>query len=186
MKSKSACLAAGVLGAALATPACALDPVATVKINGTTGSFMEYAGPNPVGVGAVDTNKLFFIDEQTVDGVKSWYVFFDPKCKAVVDAEVTFSTAITGLITSTQGLLDTNAKYGIAGIDYQSVKHTGLEKRDIATFSGNTLTIHWKASDPGDHIRVMTAVPEPQTYALVLAGLGVMATVTRRRRAQAG
>ncbi len=185
MKLRQSSLAIGLACSVLAAPVYALDPIATtVKINGATGSFMEYSGGAAVGVGAVDTNKLFFVDEKSVDGVKSWYIFFDPKCRAAVDAEITFSNAITGLITSTQGLLNTDTKFGIAGIDYDSVKHTGLEKRDVATFSGNTLTIHWKAGDPGDHIRVMTAVPEPQTYALLLAGLGVMTLVARRRKAQ--
>jgi PEP-CTERM motif len=184
MTRRAVSLAAGVVFAATAIPAHALDPTATVKINGATGSFMEYAGSDPVGVGEVDTNKLFFIDEKTVDGVKSWYVFFDPKCKAAVYAEITFSNAITGLITTTKGLYDTNSVYGISGVDYESVKYTGLEKRDYATYSGNTLKIHWKAGDPGDHIRVMTAVPEPQTYALLLAGLGAMTLVARRRKAQ--
>lgn len=185
MALKPVPLLAFAAGVAISVPALALDPVATsVKINGADASFMEYAGSNPVGVGAVDTNKLFFIDEKTVDGVKAWYIFFDPKCKARVDAEITFSSVITGLITSTQGLLSSNPTYGIASVDYESVKYTGLEKRDFASFSGNTLTIHWKASDPGDHIRVLTAVPEPQTYALLLAGLGAMTLVARRRRAQ--
>lgn len=184
MQRHTVFLTAGVVCAALAAPAYALDPTATVKINGATASFMEYAGSDPVGVGAVDTNKLFFIDEKTVDGVKSWYVFFDPKCKAAVYAEITFSNVITGLITTTKALYDTNSVYGISGIDYESVKYTGLEKRDYASFSGNTLKIHWKAGDPGDHIRVLTAVPEPQTYALLLAGLGAMTLVARRRHAQ--
>jgi hypothetical protein len=30
---------------------------------------------------------------------------------------------------------------------------------------------------------VMTAVPEPETYAMLLAGMGLLATIARRRKA---
>ena len=52
----------------------------------------------------------------------------------------------------------------------------------IVNMSGSTLTLAWNASDPGDHVRILTAVPEPQTYALMLAGLGMTAWFARRRR----
>lgn len=187
MKRESVCLAAGVVCAAMAASANALAPVATtVTINGASGSFMEFQAPNSlaVGHGEVDTNTLFFIKEEIRGNQQSWYVFFDPKCRGWVDAEITFSNTITGLFTSTQALLDTS-DFQRGDIKYVSVPHTGLEKRDYAEGLGsNTLKIHWHASDPGDHIRVTTAIPEPQTYALLLAGLGVMTLVARRRKAQ--
>ena len=46
------------------------------------------------------------------------------------------------------------------------------------------LTINWRANDPGDHIRVFTlaaAVPEPETYALYMAGLLAVGFIARRR-----
>ncbi len=43
------------------------------------------------------------------------------------------------------------------------------------------LTLDWNASNPGDHIRVLTAVPEPGTYALMAAGLLAVAGIARRR-----
>ncbi len=172
MNLKSAGIAVGTAVALTATGA-AHAISATGKINGSAASFsfkdyLERDLRPEVGNGHVDENTLFFIKEQEVKGVQSWYIFFDPKCKATVHAEITFSNAITGRITSTQGLFDTNDDYGLDGIDYYSDtdKHTGLEKRDLkyTSYSGNTLTIHWKAGDPGDHMRVMsTPIPEPQT-----------------------
>jgi hypothetical protein len=45
------------------------------------------------------------------------------------------------------------------------------------------LTIDWRHR-PGDHIRVFTlatAVPEPETYALFMAGLLAVGFIARRR-----
>ena len=71
----------------------------------------------------------------------------------------------------------------MAGINYGGVPRTGLEaSRDFYAVSGNTLTIDWKASDPGDHIRVLTSIPEPQTYAMLIMGLGALTFVARRRK----
>jgi len=55
-------------------------------------------------------------------------------------------------------------------------------------------TTFWGAGQQGtddegwgiDNVKVsVTAVPEPETYALFLAGLGVMGAVARRRKAKA-
>jgi len=45
----------------------------------------------------------------------------------------------------------------------------------------NALAIEWSASDPGDHIRVITAVPEPQTWALMLSGFALLGLAAGRR-----
>ena len=71
--------------------------------------------------------------------------------------------------------LDT-AALGKPGVNYDySNPSIGLEVVDksATSFTGSTLTLAWNASDPGDHVRILTAVPEPQTYALMLAGLGM-------------
>lgn len=155
------------------------------------GSFLDFAfeaypGTAKVGMGAVDMDKLFFFEERTVGTTQSWYIFFDPTCVTSVDALITFSTAITGIDRTTPQLGFSDPTYGIGNpfTDvYATRKHTGLEKRDVAIVSGNQLEIHWKAGDPGDHLRVYTAslVPEPRTYALLLAGLGVVCGMTRGR-----
>jgi hypothetical protein len=61
--------------------------------------------------------------------------------------------------------------------------NTGLESNDAATFVGNVVTFNFTANDPGDHIRVLTVVPEPSTYALLATGLAGLALARRRRRA---
>ena len=108
--------------------AVAANPMATGTINGTALTFEEFAATTQIGIGLVDTNKLFFIDEQTVENVKSWYIFFDPACRGVVHAEITFSDAISDLIISRTQLDGTNGTYGKTGINYGSVPRTGLEE----------------------------------------------------------
>ena len=79
------------------------------------------------------------------------------------------------------------AGFGKSGVSYDySRSAVGLEATDRAntSFSGEVLSLRWNASNPGDHVRVFTAaIPEPQTYALMLAGLAAVGFMARRRRA---
>ncbi|MEQ1806567.1 MAG: PEP-CTERM sorting domain-containing protein [Burkholderiaceae bacterium] len=155
-------------------------------------SFLSYDSKVPVGVGQVDTNSLFFIKEKTgtyeSQYVQSWYIFFDPSCVAVVDANITFSGGILGIDRTSKDLGLSTKAFGSNDTVYGMQRHTGLENRDskntyVLGTDASTLHIHWKAGDPGDHIRVYTVAhaPEPGTYALMLAGLGVLGAVARRR-----
>jgi len=58
---------------------------------------------------------------------------------------------------------------------------------DVAwSFTGNTLTVDWLGTDSeGLHsvsFQMAAAVPEPETYAMLLAGLGLLGFVARRRK----
>jgi hypothetical protein len=171
-------------------------PVASGLPAGYT--FSEYSGAAPVGAGLIDTDSvLWFIDEQAVAGVKSWYVFFDPLDTQRISGTITFDTPIVDVLTTKAQLDSTNATYGIDvdhdGIfdDYTTSFLIGLERGDRITWTpgGNTVTIDWGTSDPGDHIRVLTEartppVPEPETWALFAAGLAALG-LRGRRAAQA-
>lgn len=181
MKSR---LAAGFAAFCLAATAQAADPTAVITTAGV--SFAEYSSPTPVGQGQVDDSTLYFIDELTGPLGKAWYIFFDPHGPGPVTATITFESAITGIFTTKADLDGSNATYGAPGINYGTSTLIGLEDRtDAYTIVGNVLTIDWRAIDPGDHVRVftqVTVVPEPETYALLMAGLLAVGFVARRRQ----
>lgn len=181
MKSR---LAAAFAAFCLVAGAQAADPTVDSLTPGL--SFAEYSSPTPVGQGQVDSDTLWFIDEQTGPLGKAWYIFFDPAEGLDVFANITFDAPITGVFSTRADLDGSNATYGAPGINYGTSFFIGLEDRtDAFTIVGNVLTIDWRAVDPGDHIRVftqVTVVPEPETYALLMAGLLAMGFVSRRRR----
>jgi guanyl-specific ribonuclease Sa len=59
-----------------------------------------------------------------------------------------------------------------------NVKTVGNELITKVTFTSNGMAFET------DNHAFVTAVPEPETYAMLLAGLGLMATVARRRKAK--
>lgn len=155
--------------------------------------FSNYTGAAAVGAGLVDTRDvLFFIDEKTVAGLKSWYIFFDPAGVQSIAGTITFDTPIVGVL-ATRALLDgSNATYGIDvdsdGMlnDYATSLFIAPEPSDLTAWSagGNTVTIDWRTVDPGDHIRVLVeanAVPEPGTLGLAATGVALLAWGRRRK-----
>ena len=115
--------------------------------------------------------------------MKSWFVFFDPKKSSNMKGSVSFDQSILHVLDNKADLIATPA-FGKPGTTYNySNNLIGLEKgdRDKTSFAGDTLNFNWTASSPGDHIRVMTAVPEPGSYALMAGGLGALGFVARRR-----
>ncbi len=142
----------------------------------STGSFDS----NPVGVttaaGAAVTSlgAPFYNPPQPTS-------FFDPirgSGTLVFDSGYQYSS-----FTSTR--IPFSASAGIIGL--QLALADGLHY-GFAEFAGTYLTSYGFESAPGVGIDVGAAlaapVPEPETYALLLAGLGVMGMITRRRKAR--
>jgi hypothetical protein len=171
--------------AVLAAPALAADPSATLNRG-----WIEYAGSQAVGNNKVQDDKnAYWIFEGAGtwmgQAVNSWFVFWDPRSSLPLKGSIDFDNKILFVHDDQSGLKATEGfnKTGL-GYDY-SAKLVGLEEADAkhTSWAGNTLTLKWNASNPGDHIRVMTAVPEPASYAMFGAGLLALGFMARRRRA---
>jgi hypothetical protein len=186
-------LALAVLALAMsATSVHAADPTAVIVDSSVPDlTFQEYTGSQAVGEGRVNSDVLYFIDEQIGPFGKSWYIFFDPLRTESVSATITFSDMIAGVFIDKTDLDASNQTYGAAGITYGTSSLIGLEPRtDSLSFSGNQLTINLVSNSPGDHFRVFTAspVPEPGAASVLAAGLVLVvlsAQRTRRKRAPA-
>lgn len=176
-------LAAALVAGAL--PAHAADPTASLDR-----SFAEYTGAGPIGNNNLESNAFYWLFESTLvyagQAVNSWFLIWEPQ-RARVRGTVTFDAPILYMFDDQAGIVATSS-FGNPGVtyDYSNVS-IGLEALDRSgtSISGATLTLAWNGADPGDHVRIMTAaVPEPQTYALLAAGLGAIGWVTRRRRSR--
>lgn len=154
-------------------------------------SFKDWLTVNNAAVGngkVDDSNVVYFLKEKSVGGFQSWLIFFDPSGTQSVSGSVTFADPISFLYTTKASIDASTAIYGLASVTYQTSNAIGLETNDAASFVGNTLSFSWHASDPGDHVRVLTraadpnvVVPEPSTYAMLGLGMLVMAGIARRR-----
>jgi hypothetical protein len=155
-----------------------------------------------VGNNSINENVLYAFDEQqnvllgsalnidVVAGsiaagvrVASHYLAFDPpppRTRAV-EATVTFNRKILGLIITKANLDASNAVVGLSSIFYDTDRLIGLELGDTVSFSNDMTTLNWRASDPGDHIRVITAsVPLPAGGLLLIGGLGALVLMRRK------
>ncbi len=158
-------------------------------------SVQAYSGSAAVNAGNLDiSDNLFYIREQQVGGVQSWYLFYDPQGRANVQATLDFGAPILDVITTSRGLADSVGTYGVDvdgdGVfdDYATRTLMGLENGDTVnwTLGGSTLAINWSAIDPGDHVRVLVqAVPEPGSLALAALALGGLLLTGRRARTKA-
>lgn len=154
-------------------------------------SFTDWLTVNNAAVGngqVDDRDVVYYLKEKSVGGFQSWLIFFDPSGTQSVSGSVTFANPISFLYTSKAAVDASTAIYGLGSVTYQTSNDIGLEGNDAAAFAGSTLSFNWTASDPGDHVRVLTrdadpniVVPEPTTYAMLGLGLLALAGVARRR-----
>lgn len=179
----------GALVLALTCGAARAEPVA-VELDAAV-QLAPYVGVSPLGVGAVDVDaRLYFVREQRIGHVQSWLLFFDPRRPARLVGTIDFGQPILGVLTGSAELLQSQSRWGIDidvdGLfdDYGAARAMGLESQDrVDWLAGDSwLTLDWVASDPGDMVRVFSAVPEPASWTLAALALAAAAAARSRRR----
>ena len=118
--------------------------------------------------------------------VASHYVFFDPAGSTNVQGWVEFDSDIIAVIVTTN-LLASSDYLANTGVSYLNPGARGLEPNQdfITNVTNRKIFINFRASTPGDYIRVLTqfspaAVPEPGS--LFLFGAGLLAIKLGRRK----
>ncbi len=102
--------------------------------------------------------------------VASHYIFFDPHKSTSQTGSVSFDANVLGILDTTDSLFATDY-LAQNSITYLNPKLRGLESRDKVEFdvlNPMRIKIDWRASSPGDYIRVITEtsptaamVPDP-------------------------
>ncbi|MFZ4689996.1 MAG: PEPxxWA-CTERM sorting domain-containing protein [Polymorphobacter sp.] len=116
-------------------------------------------------------------------GVNSHLIFADPAAAGtnIASGSITFRTKIRGVILLRSNLLASNATFNNGLTTYGTMQ--GTEASDILSFNGNVLNYSFfNSAATTDMIRVLTAVPEPQTWAMLVAGFGLIGVAARRRK----
>lgn len=125
--------------------------------------------------------------------VNSHLIIMDPVGGTrTASGSVTFNGRILGIILHESGrqganFLATNTTLGRVGTTYGTM-HSGLDGApDAYSIGGSgdkTLTFSFHAAaTSADFVRVITAVPEPRSWAMMLTGFGMVGFGMRRRRA---
>lgn len=162
------------------------SPVADLNV-----AFTEFSGPSAIGNNNLnDDGSLYWVYEgQGVwmgEAVHSWFLAWDPLRELTATGTITFDRPIVSLL-GTRSLLLGSAYLGSPSVTYDySNLAVGLENGDIlnTSFSGSVLSVSWTAAIPGDHARILTQVPEPATWSLVLGGLVAIGLLSGRRIAE--
>jgi hypothetical protein len=193
LSTVAALLLAGTANAAVVDVTITAPPGAT---------WIDYTGTGPIGDDSFDMNgNIYTMNEQknvelgadvAVMGgviaagtkVDSHYVWFDPEDRLAGKADFTFTGKILGIIIGKAGLEATETVLGLADVTYLYPRLVGLEIGDFVISADNVLTINWRTSSPGDHIRVITAaVPVPAAGGLLALGLLGLGALRRRKSA---
>lgn len=127
-----------------------------------------------VGAGRVISSHMLFLNREA-DG---------PTRVGPYNATFTFSGNVLGVFADRAGQNATDALLG-NGIDYSGLtgqSARGLEGSDRYSISGDTITVRFTVTEPGDWLRVVTVAPVPIPAGAVLLPMGLAALGAMRRR----
>ena len=133
----------------------------------------------------LDRDLLFNVGGRAARGtrVSSHLIVFDAPSLMSATGSVTFSAPVLGILSSS-GRLFRSDFLGLPGVAYQMPAARGIEQStDAVGFSGRTVSFRFVTDSPGDSIRVVTAaVPEPGSWAMLIAGFGTIGALRRRQQ----
>jgi PEP-CTERM motif len=139
--------------------------------------FTPWTDAGPVGSATYASPELHWLRESSGlwddQLVQSWLLIWAPGGLARLTGQVDFGREIVGVL-DTRGDLRGTAGLGRPDVVYDfSHAAVGLETTDRrrTSFADSVLSVSWTAGDPGDHVRVLTVVPEPATWLMLVAGL---------------
>jgi hypothetical protein len=118
--------------------------------------------------------------------IHSYFIHFDPVGSLSREGSVRFDQKIIGVIIDNPKFNASNPLVGLLGNTYGTASGAyGVELAANGDRFGispdrYTLGFRFAATDPGDRIRVITAVPEPAS--MTALGLGAIALLRRRKK----
>lgn len=142
-----------------------------------------------------DEVKTFLPEDVVVQGpvtiptgtfIESHLVVFDPGPWRTVTGTLEFDGFVVGIVgrtTPTWVYVDTinstTPFLGSPGLTYGFLE--GIEGADFITISGKKITFSLSSGGTSDAFRVLTVIPEPMTWAMLIVGFGLVGVASRRR-----